>query len=159
MLPLILAGPILRRTEPTLVSVWIALSEAARVEVRIWEGLVHDTSDSGTFATDLPSIQPTSNSASTIRIGDQLHLAVVTFTLPPERALLPNLTYSYNVVLSKESGGSHDLKSEQLLKDGQISGHPHLAMGYEPGFLPTFQLPPVELTDLRIVHASCRRIT
>jgi hypothetical protein len=32
-------------------------------------------------------------------------------------------------------------------------------MGYEPGFLPTFQLPPIELTDLRILHGSCRRIT
>ena len=37
-LPLILAGPILRRIEPNLVSVWLALSEAASVQLTLWEG-------------------------------------------------------------------------------------------------------------------------
>src|SRR3954468_17564095 len=99
MLPLVLAGPILRRTEPTLVSVWVALSEKARVEVRIWDGLVHDASDTATMSTTLPAIEPLSNSATTVRIGDHLHLALVTFKVAPAKALLPNRTYSYNVVL------------------------------------------------------------
>lgn len=32
-LPLILAGPILRRVTPKLISVWIALSESAKVKL------------------------------------------------------------------------------------------------------------------------------
>lgn len=159
MLPLLLAGPILRRTEPTLVSVWVALSEKARVEVRVWDGLVHDSSGSTTLSTDLPAIQPSANSAGTVRVGDHLHIALVTFKLPAANALLPNRTYSYNVLLFGDTGNQEDLKSLKLLQTGEVNGHPHLAMGYEPGFLPTFQLTPLELTDLRIVHASCRRIT
>jgi hypothetical protein len=159
MLPLVLAGPILRRTEPTLVSVWVALSEKARVEVRIWDGLVHDVSGTATLSTTLPALEPLSNSAVTVRIGDHLHVAVVSFKLAAAKALLPNRTYSYNVVLFDDAGNPRDLKSEKLLQDGEINGNPHLALGYEPGFLPTFQLPPLELTDLRILHGSCRRIT
>jgi hypothetical protein len=159
MLPLVLAGPILRRTEPTLVSVWVALSEKARVEVRIWDGLVHDVSDTATLSTTLPALEPLSNSAVTVRIGDHLHVAVASFKLAPAKALLPNRTYSYNVVIVDDAGNSRDLKSEKLLQDGEINTNPHLALGYEPGFLPTFQLPPLELTDLRILHGSCRRIT
>jgi len=39
-LPLMLAGPILRRVEPTLVSVWVALSEPGTIRVTLWEGRV-----------------------------------------------------------------------------------------------------------------------
>jgi hypothetical protein len=159
MLPLMLAGPILRRTEPALITVWVALSQQATVEIRIWDGLVHDSGGTPLFSTDLPAIGPLSNTAQAVRVGDNLHIAAVTFKLAPASALLPNRTYSYNVVLLPGAGEPQDLKSLQLLQDGQINGHPHLAMGYEPGFLPTFQLPPAELTDLRILHGSCRRIT
>ena len=37
-LPLILAGPILRRVEPRLVSVWVALSMLCRVDFTVWQG-------------------------------------------------------------------------------------------------------------------------
>jgi hypothetical protein len=37
-LPLLLAGPILRRVEPGLVSVWLGLSERCDVVLQIWEG-------------------------------------------------------------------------------------------------------------------------
>ena len=39
-LPLLLCGPILRRVEPTLASVWVALREPATVALRLWEGRV-----------------------------------------------------------------------------------------------------------------------
>jgi len=37
-LPLLLAGPILRRVEPTLVSVWVALRDPCNVLLKVWEG-------------------------------------------------------------------------------------------------------------------------
>ena len=40
-LPLVLAGPILRRVEPTQASVWIALSKSARIGLQVWEGAGH----------------------------------------------------------------------------------------------------------------------
>src|SRR5512134_632521 len=96
-LPLILAGPILRRVEPTLVSVWIALREPRHVQIRLWDGLVHDASESGLFTNSQPVIRPIADTAKTIRIGDQLHITVVSFKLPPNRPLLPDRIYSYNV--------------------------------------------------------------
>ncbi len=45
--PVILAGPILRRVEPTLVTVWVALRESATLEIKLWNGLVQDTSSGG----------------------------------------------------------------------------------------------------------------
>lgn len=53
---------------------------------------------------------------------------------------------------------AEDLKSLGLLDNNPIAGKPNLALGYDPGFLPSFELPPSELTDLRILHGSCRRI-
>ena len=163
--PVMLAGPILRRVEPTLVTVWVALRESATLELKLWNGLVTDTSSSPLFSgpADQEVQGAISNTSTTIRIGDQLHIGVVTFRFPQRppdpqiKSLLPHLTYSYNVTITSASG-THDLKSLGLLKTGEIEGKPNLALGYGNGFLPSFALPPTELTDLRILHGSCRRI-
>ena len=52
---------------------------------------------------------------------------------------------------------TEDLKSEGLLRDQPIGGRPNKALGYDEGELPGFALPPPALTDLRILHGSCRR--
>ena len=49
------------------------------------------------------------------------------------------------------------MRSEQLLSNQPIGGIPHKALGYEEGELPGFALPPAQLTDLRLLHGSCRR--
>ena len=36
--PLLLAGPLLRRVEPRLVSVWVALSRQCRIGLTVWQG-------------------------------------------------------------------------------------------------------------------------
>ncbi len=157
--PVMLAGPILRRVEPTLVTVWVALREAGTLQLRLWNNLVKDESNSPLFNGPAnQEIQDAlSNSSSTIRIGDKLHVGIATFRLPPEKALAPHLLYSYNVTL-QTSSGTHDLKSLGLLRTGDIDGKPNLALGYASGFLPSFALPPLEISDLRILHGSCRRI-
>jgi hypothetical protein len=159
-LPQILAGPILRRVEPTLVTVWVALSEERQVHLSLWEGLVKDDGASHLFNVSQPAIKPATDSTKTIRIGDHLHIAVIAYKLAQENALLPGRLYSYNLALKETAVGppKEDLKSLKLLKNDPIDGKPHLALGYEPGFLPSFALPPIELTDLRIAHGSCRRV-
>jgi hypothetical protein len=149
-LPLILAGPILRRVEPNLVSVWLALSKKASVKLKLFRGQA--TSDS------VDNILITGPAEQTIRIGDNLHIAVVTIKIPigTGQTLLPGQIYSYDLLL-QTGQVSKNLTSCDLLKSEDINGHPHLALGYEPGVLPSFALPPVELTDLHLVHGSCRR--
>ena len=149
-LPLILAGPILRRVEPRLVSVWVALSEPARkLKLVLWEGRA---------TPDMTSLMSGPDpAAETLRLGDKLHLALVTLKIPTEQSLLPGRVYSYDLLVETAAGRNETLKSLNLLEDGTLDGHPHLALGYEPDVLPSFSLPPAELTDLRIVHGSCRR--
>jgi hypothetical protein len=146
---LILAGPILRRVEPNLVSVWLALKEKASVQLELFRGQASPAS--GERLTTSPVAQ-------TVRIGDNLHIIVVTLKIPRDsgKTLLPGQIYSYDLLL-QTGQNSNNLSSCKLLQDGVIGGHPHLALGYEPGILPSFSLPPVELTDLHLVHGSCRR--
>jgi len=157
-LPLMLAGPILRRVEPTLVSVWVALREASTMDIQLWTGLVQDDSDAQLFSGSASQEVKGAlvHTASTIRIGDQLHIGVITLKLPSQNPLLPNFLYSYNITIQTASG-THDFKSLGLLKTGEVDGKPNLSLGYDPNFLPSFALAPIELTDLRILHGSCRK--
>ena len=113
--PLILSGPILRRVEPTLVSVQVVLREACRVRLSLFEGLVTDDSSSRLF--NKPSVAQ-SEEQQTLRVGDKLHLTVLMLKLPDARALLASRLYSYNITLtSNRDGQQHDLKSLGLLQD------------------------------------------
>lgn len=152
-LPLILAGPILRRVEPTSVSVWIALSASRTVEVSVWAGDTVVPTVGAHFGG--PGALHT-GSAPTIRIGTKLHLALVTIDATAG-ALLPNTFYSYNVSFTG-GAGSEDLSQQGYLQDqGPASQRTRLALGHHPGRLPTFALPPLTLEHLRIVHGSCRK--
>lgn len=150
-LPLILAGPILRRVEPNLVSVWLALRQSAAVKLVLWQGQAAPASSNALVSGPDPAVP-------TIRIADNLHMVVVTLKITPNsgKTLLPGQIYSYDLLLHTKQS-DENLSSCGLLNNDPINNHPHLALGYEPGMLPSFALPPVELTDLNLVHGSCRR--
>ncbi len=151
-LPLILAGPIVRRVEPTSVSVWVALSKQAQVELGLWTGLVVASSSSGNnFGNSTAAHTTTANS---IRLGDKLHLALVTLDLTTS-PLTPGTVYSYNIQVNA-AGNSKDLNGLGLLED-KTSEPKHLALGYVPNQLPSFAMPPVSLEHLKITHGSCRK--
>src|SRR5205807_6958616 len=65
--PLILAGPMLRRVEPQAVTVWLALKEARTVTLRIY--LKNE---------DGQLIQQFAGTRCTVRLGDHLHIVAVT---------------------------------------------------------------------------------
>src|SRR2546430_2245783 len=66
-LPLILAGPLLRRTEPTAVTVWLALKAARTVTLRI-------------YGRDAPGglVPRFEGTRHTVRLGAHLHLVAIT---------------------------------------------------------------------------------
>src|SRR6266566_8290170 len=66
-LPLILAGPMLRRTEPRAVTVWLALKTPQVVTLRIY-------SRNGAG----PLVQQLEGTRHTVRLGDHLHVVAVT---------------------------------------------------------------------------------
>jgi hypothetical protein len=147
-LPVILAGPIVRRVQPTSASVWVALSRSANVQVGLWIG---DTAaGAGFFGT---AGAEHSGSSATLRVGAKLHIALVTLDLSAS-PLLPGVSYAYNVVID----GTQDLNSLHLLEDQGSPGSPdHVALGYVAGLLPSFVLPPALLEQVRVVHGSCRK--
>lgn len=153
-LPLILAGPILRRVEPRLVTVWAALRQPAQVVLSLWQNIANGGAGAGLFSGPAPDFSTLA--APTLRVGDQLHLAVVTLELGAPNLLLPAHIYSYNLTLTT-ADGTFDLKSEGLLRDNSFDGHMHAALGYGSGDLPSFAMPPPELTELRLLQFSCRR--
>jgi hypothetical protein len=114
-LPLILAGPIVRRVEPTLVSVWVALADARTVELGIWTGITNAGS-SGVFFGNTTASQ--TKTSSSIRIGAKLHIALVTLDLTAS-PLIAGQIYSYNLAFT---GGStqQDLNTLKLLEDIEL---------------------------------------
>lgn len=171
----VLAGPILRRVEPRLVCVWLAVSQASACLLNVFEGRQQAGTTPGSSAG---GVLKASGAANTLRVGDGLYLCVVFAELPaPGQPLLPGFNYSYNLAFgpfvprSSEIGSeaavlppgdddlrpTADLRSLGLLSDSAGGARPHLALGYEERELPGFALSPAELTDLRLLHGSCRR--
>lgn len=152
-LPLLLAGPILRRVEPHCVSVWMALSKPSTIALHLTPGVVDTGGGAGIFDNSGATHTAT---ASSKRIGTHLHLALITLIVPPsELPLTPQTLYSYNLIFIG-NGATQDLKSLGLLKDKAT--HPkHKALGYLPRLLPNFATPPIALDNLNILHTSCRK--
>jgi hypothetical protein len=150
-LPLLVAGPILRRVEPGLVSVWLALTQPCTVVLQTWEGRA-ETGRPTPFAESLDT--------PTLRVGAKLHLVEVTVQIPDTSGLSfqPDTLYSYDVQITPNgSGTTHTLNTLHLLEEGIFDGFPRLPLGFEPGLLPSFAPPPSELTNLNILYGSCRR--
>jgi hypothetical protein len=151
-LPLLLAGPIVRRVEPTLASVWVALSEPATVTLKLWEGRVTAGSGNVLLSSDPPG-------SRTLRVGEKLHIALAVIKILPTspRLLQPGKIYAYDLEI-KTATETHTLKSLGLLTTGTVDGRRVEALGFDENFLPSFVLPPAEITDLHVIFGSCRRV-
>jgi hypothetical protein len=148
----VLAGPIVRRVEPRLVTVWVALRTPAEVTLRIWDGL--EFGDTGT-----PPLA--SASSSTFRIGAALHVAVVLIEKPgPAQRLQNDTLYSYDLLLDTfgaSSPAGQGLLALGLLKKRKVDDKTvHLPLGYEEKRLPGFCLPPSDVGGLKLLQTSCR---
>jgi hypothetical protein len=159
-LPLVLAGPILRRVEPNLVTVWLALQQASNVRLALWEDQIKasDAQDSNLWFRSPDPVK-------SLRVGDSLHVIVVALRLPAGKTLVPERVYSYDIEITPQNqSAKQNLQSLGLLQDDPANADPdgdhtkHLALGYEPNLLPCLVLPPKELKDLKIAHGSCRNI-
>lgn len=161
-LPLILAGPIVRRVEPRLVAIWVALNSEARVKVSVWQQHQFATGTPGEVKSgDAPWATAEED---TRRVGENLHIALITVAAKqPLPALAPGTTCAYDVLV-KIGSDVVDLKGAGLLRDepgdsDEDDRPPQPALGYTPDRLPSFVTCPASLDDLVIAHASCRKTT
>lgn len=149
-LPLILAGPILRRTEPDAVTVWLALKEPRKVTLRVYSTVA----GKGETVNQMVLL----GSRYTVPLGQYLHVVAVTAKPDPVHArsfwglrdlrLQPGEIYAYDLDF-----GNCNL-TEALTLGGFF---PRVTISYFEHNLPTFAMPPDDLNDLRIVHGSCRK--
>ncbi len=135
-LPLILAGPILRRTEADTVTVWLALQQASRVTLKLY----------ATVAGKGQSLerQIGEGENQTIQLGQYLHLVVVTVQLEKDNRLEPGQVYAYDLYFDNQ-----EINLAKALDNAKISYFDHQ--------LPTFSLPAADLNQLKIIHGSCRK--
>jgi hypothetical protein len=156
LIPMLLAGPILRRAEPGEVSVWVALRDAQKVTLRIYER------DSGYRGSG----QRMEGTARTIRVGERLHLALVTARppdSPDEERLERGTLYRYNVFFGEDDGTTTPVVEDGgLWQPGIVHAEgsgkaPYSTFLYSDGpTLPSFALA-ADKTRLRLVHGSCRK--
>ncbi|HKV33499.1 MAG TPA: hypothetical protein VJP89_04245 [Pyrinomonadaceae bacterium] len=142
-LPLILAGPMVRRVEPTSVSVWLALREPRDVRLQVFDpaGLTVD------FQSD-----PT----PTFAIGKFLHMVVV--TARPPQPLPDGEVRSYTLSFEPQGGGvKQDLFDPGVVAATKTEAQDFLVYPSDPKG-PTFKVPPASLDQMRIFHTSCRKI-
>ena len=170
-LPLVLAGPIVRRVEPRSVSVWVALKQSCLVTLRV-------------YTRDAASERLTAvmrGTRRTIRVGDHMHIVVVTAVSLSEAAALPSgRLYYYDLffapwqdvatgVAAPVSPGAvaeADVPESglRLHSPGMLSSASSIAdddevrrLVYRGHPLPGFVLPPDDIDSLRIFHGSCRK--
>jgi hypothetical protein len=139
-LPLILAGPMVRRVEPNSVSIWLALREPKDIRLHVFD-------PAGDWESD-----PT----PTFAIGKFLHMAVV--TARPPQPLPDGAVRNYTLSFAPPGGTTKkDLFDPDILAPTKTEAQDLLAYPSDPKG-PSFMVPPASLDKLRIVHTSCRKI-
>jgi len=136
-LPLVLAGPILRKVTPSSVTVWFALLKPATVNLTV-------SDDAGPILT---------GARQTYAVGPNLHIVAVTAaTLVPVRsgAMTSGVIYTYDA--SFVVGG----KTVKLQDAVRTPAGDAAIISYLPSGLPSFCLPPTDRNKLRLIHGSCR---
>ena len=145
----ILCGPIVRRAAPDEVSVWIALKTAAKIELTVWSGQISCSKEGVITETPVDS-----KTQDTIQIAGSLHMTVVNLSLSGDKLLQWGQLYSYNLKFTTPDNDSKDFKSLNLLD--VIDSNGFTTISYQSDQLPAFALPAPEVTDLKIIHGSCR---
>jgi hypothetical protein len=162
-LPLVLAGPVLRRVQQNSVSVWIALSKPAKVSLVVYQGAV--------TATDLPGdsqIRGQVLDVDTLPVGKNLHVLVITARVrklapgAPEQPMLlmPGTLYSYDLTITTNGEPARTLLDLGFLAAPVVATkttHARVPLGYAELALPGFSLPPQNLENLQLLHGSCRK--
>jgi hypothetical protein len=141
-----------------MASVFIALSEPASVEMRVWEGVqVARPGQPGVVQSGASPVA--TGTARTRRFGESLHVAVVVTDLVAP--LLPGRLHSYDLLMAPAGGTRTDLRLNGLLAEGRIVGSgpeapASLPLGYDENVLPGFMTCPAKIEDLRVVQTGCR---
>ncbi|RSK25846.1 hypothetical protein EJF36_02475 [Bacillus sp. HMF5848] len=139
-LPLLVAGPIVRRVEPTQVFIWIATSQYVNVEAALFH--IQDDKDEQAL--------PLKNHVSSIQMGQRLYIHMLKVT--PKTGEFPTnevLGYNLKFLMNRKYYDLGDL--------GLLSEENPTCIVYEGMKYPTFIIQTDERTS-RILYGSCRKV-
>ncbi|MGW0605372.1 hypothetical protein [Streptomyces sp. NPDC002640] len=153
-LPLVLAGPMVRRVDEAGVTVFLALKAARKVTLEV------STGSSGPLAEPVAR-----GTAVTARIGEHLHVVAVTARPASAGALRPGTVHRYTVRFSPDTAapdtpvpaGAPDLFSDGVVHAKGDQARARLLYGDGAPDRPSFVTPPDHPSKLRLFHASCRK--
>jgi hypothetical protein len=140
-LPLVLAGPLLRRTTSEAVTVWVALKQSCTVELKIYS-----TTNAGQQIGDCCL----TGRRATIALGQFLHVVAIT-ARTDRTALQCDQIYAYDLCFST---AQRPWELDQALTCDRL---PSVNISYFAHQKPTFVLPPDRVEDLQMVQGSCRK--
>src|SRR5947199_387694 len=149
--PLILAGPLLRRVEPQAVTVWLALKEAQTITLRIYARNEQEQ-----------LLQQFEGTHHTVRLGDHLHVVAVTArATTSDEYLTWGQLYYYDLFFQPDSPldtyapeTAPHLDTPGILNNDPSSADQLQRLVYPGHPLPSFVLPPEDVNLLRILHRS-----
>src|ERR1700761_6938747 len=142
-LPIVLAGPILRQVTKDAVTVWVALQKSAGVTLTVYD------SDNPQTRTSLVTV-----ATATTAVGVNLH--VVAVTARKADTLKENHIYFYDLSFMI---GDIAISLSQAVTPTTVPQTPLIQNPFAYGTykLPSFALPPTDLSKLRLIHGSCRK--
>jgi hypothetical protein len=149
-LPLVLAGPILRRVEPGMVCVWVATQQAQNITLTVRAA---GTEVATNVTADLPHGQPT------VQLGDHLFVALLT-AVPTGAQLQPLVLYAYELAFTSADGTTSTSFASAMSAPGTASPDLSSIVYIDQASLvtlPSFSLPPQTLNQVQLAHASCRK--
>lgn len=184
-LPLVLSGPILSKTQATDVTVWIALKQPCQVKLKVFETFnrgeqigqciftgQRQTAAIGAYlhiaaVTAKPIVKSAAKSIQEKPTEDK---TLTSRTLTP-KTLTCDRIYAYDLTfeptalqkniaeenIAEESATEEKTTAFSLLESLSLQQTPTDALSYFSHQKPTFTLPPADLSDLKIVHGSCRK--
>ncbi|MGD1852875.1 MAG: alkaline phosphatase D family protein [Leptolyngbyaceae cyanobacterium] len=141
-LPLLIAGPMLRRTEPESVTVWVALKQPCTVRLKVLT-----TQDQGQQLGTAVLL----GERHTVAVGQHLHVVAVTACPIEQQRLVCDRIYAYDLEFAAAD------QTYALTEALRSQRAPTVTVSYFTHEKPTFSLPPQRLDQLKIVHGSCRK--
>lgn len=145
-LPLVLAGPIVRRVDEASATVWVALAGDGEVTLRVMDQATGAIVGAGTRTpVAVGPVDPATGRA---------RLSVVAVTARPVAGPFePGREYLYNLYWSD----GRDLTSPGVLSAPDSEGDGISTIAYAGRKLPSFRLMAAKLADVRLAHGSCRK--
>ncbi|MCB0579578.1 MAG: hypothetical protein KDD10_09760 [Phaeodactylibacter sp.] len=142
--PLVLCGPIVRKTTAESVSIWIAMKEYREVGLKVYED--DEGSKGQEIAVDVES--------RTARLGYNLSVALVTAKPQDDKKFDAGKAYLYDLSF----GNGDTLDTPGIIHNDPGTAEQEERITYPGCELPSFIIPPEKVRDLKVVHGSCRNV-